>query len=108
MATRHKKKPKQKPKHRASWKGNITFGLVSFPVQAINARDAAGSDIHFHQLHATCHRRIHYEKVCPVHGEISKDEIVSGYEFSKGKYVEVDPEELDSLRTQSERSLTID
>jgi DNA end-binding protein Ku len=105
-----KKKSKAKPrsKFRASWRGNLTFGLVSFPVQAINAINREGSDIHFHQLHSVCHRRIHYAKICPVHGEVPNDEIVSGYEHKKGKYVEVDPEELDALRTQSERSLTID
>jgi DNA end-binding protein Ku len=102
------RKTSKRSKHRASWKGNLTFGLVSFPVQAFNALNREQSDIHFHQLHAKCHRRIHYEKVCPVHGEVSADEIVSGYEYAKGKYVEVEPEELDALRTQRERSLTID
>jgi DNA end-binding protein Ku len=105
-----KKKSKAKPrsKFRASWRGNLTFGLVSFPVQAINAVNREGSDIHFHQLHAECHRRIHYAKMCPVHGEVPNDEIVSGYEHKKGKYVEIDPEELDALRTKSERALIID
>jgi DNA end-binding protein Ku len=103
-----RKKSKSRPKHRASWRGNLAFGLVSFPVQAINAINREGSDIHFHQLHATCHRRIHYEKVCPVHGEVSNDEIVSGYEYKKNRYVEIDPDELDALRTKSERSFTID
>src|SRR5205085_6416958 len=60
------------------------------------------SDIHFHQLHATCHRRVHYEKVCPVHGRVTNDEIVSGYEYRKGQYVEIEPAELDALRTRSE------
>jgi DNA end-binding protein Ku len=103
-----KKKEKRHSKHRASWKGNLSFGLVSFPVQAFNARNPEQSDIHFHQLHAACHRRIRYEKVCPIHGEVSKDEIISGYEYAKGKYVEIEPEELDALRTETERSLTID
>lgn len=105
-----KRKPakKSRPKHRASWKGQLAFGLVSFPVQAYNAFDRQGSDIHFHQLHAACHRRIQYQKVCPVHGEISNDEIVSGYEYGKGRYIEVEPEELDALRTKEERALTID
>lgn len=93
---------------RASWKGNLTFGLVSFEVEAFNAVDRSGSDIHFHQLHAECHSRIHYEKVCPVHGQVSNDEIVSGYEVSKGKYIEVDPDELDALRTTTEKALRID
>ena len=104
-----KKSTKKKPaKQRASWKGNLSFGLVSFPVQAFNARDREQSDIHFHQLHATCHRRIRYEKVCPIHGEVSSDEIVSGYEYRPGKYVEFEAEELDALRTEAERSLVID
>ena len=102
------KKSKPRSKHRASWKGHLTFGLVSFPVQAFNAINREQSDIHFHQLHATCHRRIKYKKVCPVHGEVTQDEIVSGYEHHKGKYVEIDPEELDALRSKAERSLTID
>jgi DNA end-binding protein Ku len=96
------------PKARASWRGHLSFGLVSFPVQAVNALNRQQSDIHFHQLHAGCHRRIHYEKVCPVHGTVSNDEIVSGFEYSKGKYIEVEPEELDAVRTKKERALTID
>lgn len=105
-----KKKTKStvRTKYRASWRGNLTFGLVSFPVQAINAINREGSDIHFHQLHAPCHNRIHYAKVCPLHGEVPNEEIVSGYEHKKGKYIEVDPEELEALRTQSERALSID
>jgi DNA end-binding protein Ku len=108
MAKRKRTKRKGRPKQRASWKGQLAFGLVSFPVQAFNALNRAESDIHFHQLHAACHRRIQYQKVCPVHGEISNDEIVSGYEFGKGRFIEVEPEELDALRTQAERALTID
>jgi DNA end-binding protein Ku len=99
---------KSSSRHRASWKGNLAFGLVSFPVQAVNALNREQSDIHFHQLHEDCHRRIQYKKVCPVHGEVTQDEIVSGYEYKKGKYVEVTDEELESVRTDRERSLTID
>jgi DNA end-binding protein Ku len=46
--------------------------------------------------------------VCPVHGEVSNDEIVSGFEYRKGKYIEIEPDELDAVRTKKERSLTID
>jgi DNA end-binding protein Ku len=104
MAT---KKTKRAPKRRASWTGNLSFGLVTFPVQAFNARSSDQGDIRFHQLHAGCHRRIRYQKVCPMHGVLSQDEIVSGYEYRKGKYVEIEGEELDAMRTQAERSLTI-
>jgi DNA end-binding protein Ku len=103
-----KKKSARKPGRRASWKGSLRFGLVSIDVEAFNARSSEGGDIHFHQLHAKCHRRIHYEKVCPVHGAVPNDEIISGYEYAKGKYVEMDAEELDALRTEREKSLVVD
>jgi DNA end-binding protein Ku len=109
--TRAKAKPKSKRPAggpRASWNGNLSFGLVTFPVQALNAASREQGDIHFHQLHAGCHRRIRHQKVCPVHGEVANDEIVSGYEYKKNHYIEVDPDELDALRTQRERALTID
>jgi len=111
MAKKSRKLVKSKrtvAKRRSSWKGNITFGLVSFSVEAFNASDREGSDIHFHQLHAKCHNRIHYEKVCPVHGEVPNEEIVSGYEYKKDKYIEIDSDELTALRTKKERALTVD
>lgn len=103
-----KKKREGQKKHRASWKGSLMFGLVSFPVEAFNALNREQSDIHFHQLHAECHRRIQYQKVCPVHGEVSQDEIVSGYEYRPNKYAEISSEDLDAVKTKRERSLTID
>jgi DNA end-binding protein Ku len=102
------RKKLEEPKARASWSGMLRFGLVAFPVQAFNAFVREGGAIAFHQLHAECHSRIRYQKVCPLHGPVDKDEIVSGYEFGKDRYVEIDPEELDELRTDRERALTID
>lgn len=99
---------KKSDERRATWKGQLSFGLVTLSVEAFNFVNRQGGDIHFHQLHAQCHSRIHYEKVCPIHGAVSKDEIVSGYEYEKGKYVEIEPEQLDALRTHEERTLTID
>ncbi|MDZ4821133.1 MAG: Ku protein [Planctomycetota bacterium] len=105
---RTRKKTASHSKFRASWRGPIRFGLVSFDVQAINAQAKEQSDIHFHLLHAPDHQRIHYAKVCPKHGEVSNDEIVAGYEYAKGRYVEMEKDELDELRTKEERSLTVD
>ena len=98
----------KKPRWRASWKGSMQFGLVSLSVEAVNARSPEEGDIHFHQLHAECHHRIHYEKVCPIHGKVEQDEIVSGYEYQRGKYVEIEPEELDALRSTNEKAYVID
>jgi DNA end-binding protein Ku len=108
MAKAKRPRGRAAAKHRASWRGLMSFGLVSFPVEAFNALDRQQSDIHFHQLHADCHSRIQHKKVCPIHGEVGNDEIISGYEYKKGKYVEVEPEELAALRSESERALKID
>ena len=93
---------------RSSWKGYLRLSLVSVPVQALNATLPGGGEIHLNQLHAECNNRIRYQKVCPIHGEVPADEIVSGYEYAKGKYVIIEPNELDKLRTEADRSINID
>jgi DNA end-binding protein Ku len=107
MATRRRKK-KPRSKFRASWRGQLRFGLVSFEVQAVNAVIKENAEVHFHLLHEPDHERIHYAKVCPRHGEVPNEEIVEGFEYAKGKYVEFDKEELDLLRTEQEKALSID
>jgi DNA end-binding protein Ku len=92
---------------RSTWKGYLKLSLVSIPVKAYTASRAAGN-VPLHQLHAKCHSRIKYKKICPVHGEVPKEEIVSGYEYAKGQYVIIDPEELARLRKRGEREITID
>jgi DNA end-binding protein Ku len=88
---------------RPVWSGFIRLSLVSVPVQAFPAETKEGHDISFHQLHDKCHSRIRYQKVCPVHGKVSNDEIVSGYEVEKGKYVIVDEDEKQSVVGQTEQ-----
>src|SRR5947199_7408267 len=107
-AARAKRGKKARSKFRASWRGQLRFGLVSFEVQAMNAEIKENAEVHFHLLHEPDHERIHYAKICPKHGEVPNDEIVEGYEVGNGRYVEFDKEELDELRTTQERALTID
>src|SRR3954465_2520943 len=109
MATARKKRgQKARSKFRASWRGQLRFGLVSFEVQAINAHIRENSEVHFHLLHGPDHKRIPFAKVCPQHGEVPNDEIIEGYEYAKGRYVEFEKEELDVLRTDDDKALTID
>jgi DNA end-binding protein Ku len=91
----------------ASWKGFLKLSLVSVPVKAYTAT-ATGNDITLHQLHAKTHARIQYKKFAPVVGEVPNDQIVKGYEYAKGQYVIVDEEELDKLRSESDKSIRID
>src|SRR3982751_3932963 len=101
-STRRSSKKKSRSKFRASWRGQLRFGLVSFEVQAVNAENKQQAEVHFHLLHEPDHQRIHYAKICPKHGEVPSEEIVEGFEYAKGKYVEFDKEELDLLRTEQE------
>jgi len=92
---------------RYSWKGFIRLSLVSIPVKSFNATVTSG-ERELHQLHQEDFQRIRYKKTCPVHGEVPKEEIVSGYEFAKDQYVVVEPEELDKLYRESDRAVNID
>src|SRR5688572_22999933 len=92
---------------RSSWKGYLKLSLVSVPVRGYTANVAA-SDIRLNQLHSECHSRIRYQKTCPVHGEVPKEEIVSGYEYAKGEYVIIEPDELAKLKGERERAVTVD
>ena len=92
---------------RSCWKGFLRLSLVAVPVKAFSASVSGGGDIHLHQLHAGCHRRIRYHKVCPLHGEIQNDAVVSGYEYTQEQYVVVDPAELDQLRNPADHAITI-
>jgi DNA end-binding protein Ku len=93
---------------RSSWKGFLKLSLVSVPVKAYRATSGSGGEIRLNQLHKVCNSRINYKKTCPLHGEVANEEIVSGYEHSKGQYVIVDPDELEKLRTEDEKAINID
>jgi DNA end-binding protein Ku len=93
---------------RPSWSGFLRFNLISIPVKGYNAASSSAGKIGFHLLHASCHSRIRYKKVCPIHGEVSNDEIISGYEAAKGQYVTVEKEERSALKAEDEKTIGID
>jgi DNA end-binding protein Ku len=93
---------------RSSWEGFLRLSLISVPVRAYNAAIPGRGEIHFHMIHKGCGKRIRYQKICPEHGEVSKEEIVSGYEYEKGQYLEVDPAEISKLRAESDEAINID
>lgn len=83
------------------WKGSISFGLVNIPVKLHAAIE--DKDIKFRSLHKKCHTPIKYEKVCPnCEMEISNDEIVKAYEYTKGKYVVIEEEDFAKLDKEME------
>ncbi len=92
---------------RTSWKGFLKLSLISVPVKAFTANETSG-EVHLNQLHKGCNSRVKYQKVCLEHGELKSESIVSGYEHAKDQYVVVDPDELDKLRTKTDRAVSID
>jgi len=93
---------------RSTWEGFLKLNLLSIPVKAFSAAVSERGKISFNQLHANCGERIRYQKVCPVHGDVTKDDIVPGYQYAKNQYVIVMPEELDKLRTENDKAINID
>src|SRR5689334_3886989 len=92
---------------RSIWKGNIRFSLVSVPVEAFTAAEPEEA-FRLNQLHDECHSRIRYKKTCPIHGEVTNDEIVTGFEYDKDKYVVVDRNEVEQAQTKGDRSIIIE
>jgi DNA end-binding protein Ku len=95
---------------RTTWTGSISFGLVSIPVGLAPATAPAArqSDVQFRMLHRECLTPIKQKRWCPVHDvEVSSDELVRGWEISKGEFVPVEDEELEALE-QRDTSRSID
>ncbi len=91
---------------RAIWRGQIRLALVSIPIELFPAT-RSGAQIQFHQVHEPTGKRIKYEKVVPGIGPVDRDEIVKGYEVSKGHYVLLDPEEIESVKLESRKTLDL-
>ena len=83
------------------WKGSISFGLVNIPIKLHTATE--DKDIKLRTLHNKCHAPIKYEKICSVcEEEVKPEDIVKAYEYTKGKFVVLDQEELEKLRKENE------
>ena len=91
---------------RAYWKGQIRLALVSIPIEVYPAT-RSGASIAFHQIHEPSGKRIRYEKVAPGVGPVDRDEIIKGYEISKGNYVLLDEQEIESVKIESRKTLEL-
>jgi DNA end-binding protein Ku len=92
---------------RPTWQGHLRLSLVSCPVALYTATSSAG-DVHFNMLHKTTHNRIRMIPTDPELGPVERADIVKGYEIEKDRYVVVTPEEIDSVRLESTRTIDID
>jgi DNA end-binding protein Ku len=92
---------------RSIWTGTISFLLISFNVKLYNAIETS-KKISFNQLHSGCNGAIGYTKQCKkCDAVVSSDEIVKGYEYDKGQFVIVTPDEISSIAPKSNESIEV-
>lgn len=91
---------------RAYWKGQIRLALVSIPVEIYSATKS-GAAVSFRQIHEPSGKPVKYEKTVPGIGAVDHDDIVKGFELSKGNYVLLDDEEIEAVKLESKRTLEL-
>jgi DNA end-binding protein Ku len=96
---------------RTTWNGSLSFGLVNIPVglAPATASSARQSDVSFRLLHRECLSPIQQKRWCPVHDvEVGPDELVRGWEVSKGQFVPIEDAELEAIEQHdTSRSIEI-
>jgi DNA end-binding protein Ku len=92
---------------RAIWSGSISFGLVNVPVKLYSAIHHQG--LSFHQFQEGTNARVRNKRVSEKTGkEVAYEDIVKGYEVTKGNYVMVEPEELAEFAPRATRTIDIE
>ncbi|MGI4758831.1 MAG: Ku protein [Janthinobacterium lividum] len=108
---------------RPYWSGTIQISLVSFAVKFFVATEAK-TQIRFHQISRSTGERVRHQKVlesavdaggegqqddeAPAPSAVGKDDIIKGYEYAKGQYVQIEPSEIANLRVPSKHSIAIE
>ncbi|QAY86354.1 non-homologous end joining protein Ku [Pseudomonas arsenicoxydans] len=91
---------------RAIWKGAISFGLVHIPVALVSATSSQGVD--FDWLDSRSMEPVGYKRVNKVTGkEVTKEHIVKGVQYEKGRYVVLSEEEIKSAHPLSTQTIDI-
>jgi DNA end-binding protein Ku len=91
---------------RTIWNGSINFGLVNIPIGLAVAQQR--KDTAFRTLHRECGTPIKQKRYCPFHErDVEADELVKGWEFSKGQFVFVEESDLEAVALQRSQSVDI-
>lgn len=88
------------------WSGYLTFGLISLPVRLYSG--ARSSGISFNMLHREDGARVKQQLVCSADGQvIERSDTVKGYEFRKGEYIIIEPEEIKKIEPKTAKTMEI-
>jgi len=91
---------------RPYWSGQLQISLVSFGVSLFTATESK-SDIRFHQISRRTGERVRHQKVSADEGPVENSDIVKGYEYAKGQYVTIEPEEIEHLRLPTRKAIEV-
>src|SRR5690242_7685056 len=93
---------------RAYWKGFLKLSLVSCPI-ALYPASTSAEKTHFHQINTRTGHRLRQQLIDAETGRVvDKEHKGRGYELSKGRYVEIDEDELKAVRLESTHTIEID
>lgn len=91
---------------RALWSGSLSFGLVNIPIEIHTAVRDRGP--RFRLLRKTDRSRIHFQRIAEKDGEVVEwEDIVKGYEFAKGQFVVLTPEDFEKAALKKDRVIDI-
>ncbi len=88
------------------WSGYLTFGLISMPVRLYSG--ARGTSISFNMLHREDLSRVKQQLICSADNQVlDRRDIVKGYEYRKGEYVVIEPEEIKKIEPKTAKAMEI-
>src|SRR6266550_3568423 len=91
---------------RPYWTGFLKLSLVTISVRLYTATTER-ERIRFHMIHEPTGERVRQQLVVPGTGPVERDEVIKGYEYEKGRYVTVDPDDLKRLRLETTDTIDI-
>lgn len=93
--------------YRPTWQGHLKLSLVTCPVALYTATNSAG-DVHFNLINPKTNNRIKMITTDPETGPIERSALVKGYEVSKGEYILLTQEEINSVKLESTKTIEIE
>jgi DNA end-binding protein Ku len=93
--------------YRPTWQGHLKLSLVTCPVALYTATNSAG-DVHFNLINPKTNNRIKMITTDPDTGPIERSELVKGYEVSKGEYILLTNDEINSVKLESTKTIAIE
>jgi DNA end-binding protein Ku len=92
---------------RPTWQGQIQISLVSFGVSIVPASTSA-RQVAFHEVDRKTGERIHHRKVASDDEAVETEDVAKGFEYEKGKYLVIEPEDLKRLRLPGQKTVTLE